>query len=170
MKNLSQYIKNDETLVAAYRQRPITYIWGWLFGVLLLCAAAFFIWPAFHYGQWGVAGWVVLVLVGVILCVRTTRLWSGNLLLLTDKGLVDVYRAGFFREFVSQLSYSDIQDVSWSRPGWCAALLRYGSVQVLGAAGTVNLVFYKMPKPKSIAERLTNLRDQARGVSRSARS
>ena len=162
---LEHYLKPGEELWQIYQRHVATYLVGWLIGGVLVALGFFFIWPLFRFGTWGVAGFAVIIVVGLFMLFRTTKLFRGNVVLVTSEGLVDISRSGLWGEAVSRLSYADIQDVSWFRHGFWAVVFRYGTVQVLGAAGTVHLAFPGLPNPHEMSAKVTSWREQVRNQS-----
>lgn len=113
----SKYLRGREELLKAYQQHAACYTVAWILSILLIGAAFFLLWPLLNLGQWGLLGFVALLSCGLIILVRTIRLWRGNVLLLTTERVLDINRTGFFSQTVSQTTFSDIQDISWSRKG-----------------------------------------------------
>jgi hypothetical protein len=164
MRKLDKYLKPGEELWQVYKRHGLTYFLWWIIGCLLVLGAFFFLWPLFRIGGWGVLIFLVLFFVGAGIIIRTVRLWNGNLLLLTNQRVIDISRSGLFGETVSEMPFYDIQDISWARKGFWAAIWRYGTVQLVSAGGAVRLLFPNLIKPADIAAQIAGLKDKARGL------
>lgn len=164
MRKLDKYLKPGEELWQVHKRHGLTYFLWWIAGFVLVLAAFFFLWPLFRMGGWGIVIFLVLLLVGAGIVVRTIRLWNGNLLLLTSQRVIDISRSGFFGETISEMPFYDIQDVSWARKGFWATIWRYGAVQLVSAGGAVRLLFPNLIKPANIATQIAGLKDKARGL------
>lgn len=160
--NYQRYLQPGEELWYVYRRHGAAYALSEAVGCTLIMFGFFFLWPLFNRGAMGVAGLVALIVLGLAVLSHSITLWRYNVLLVTSLGVVDVSRTGLWGVVVSRLSYPDVQDVSWARRGFGAFVLRYGTVSVVGAGGTVRLAFPCLPRPAAVAAQLTSLWQQHR--------
>ncbi|MBI5466550.1 MAG: PH domain-containing protein [Candidatus Kerfeldbacteria bacterium] len=158
----SKYLRGGEELLKVYQQHPACYVGSWTLGVLLTGLAFFGLWPLLILGTGGVVGFLALALGGAVVLGRAFRLWRGNVVLLTNERILDIDRSGFFSQTVSQVFYSDIQDISWSRRGLGAAIFRYGSVQLVCAGGSIRLVLAHLPSPATVSSDITAAKERPR--------
>ncbi len=158
MIKFSKYLQGGEELWYSLYRHPASWTVPGLSGALLILLAFFLLWPLFQYGGWGTMGFALLLSSGGYISLRAHRLWRGNFILVTNRRIVDVARAGWFTESVSQLYYNEIQDISWSKKGLGATLWGYGTVQLVGASGSTRLMFTYIKDPNQVAALLTAVR------------
>jgi|GEM_PF-2699057 hypothetical protein len=154
----SKYLHGGEACLNIYHSHPATYLGSWSLGGLLILASFFLLWPLLTWGQWGLTGWLVLLLSGLLVIGRAFILWRGNVLLFTNHRLIDINRSGLISQTVSQVAYQDIQDVSWSKHGLGAAIFGYGSVQLVCAGGSIRLVFDNLSDASEVSAAIVTAR------------
>lgn len=160
MQEYSKYLRGGEEVWYVHHRHPAPQLWRWALGGLLVAAGFFFLWPLFKLGGWGVVVFLVDILVGTLVVVRTSVMWRNTVLIITNQRLIDVHRGGLWHEAVSQLSYTDLDDVGWSRAGVWGTILGFGTVEVHGVNGTVRLLFSHVTKPSQLAGVITTIREQ----------
>jgi uncharacterized membrane protein YdbT with pleckstrin-like domain len=138
MKLQEQFTKNlkeGETLIAVVRPFALVYVVPILVTSLVVLLDFFFLFWFVRHGKWGVLAFLVILVIGIILSLRTAYLWIMNAFIVTNQRVIDIDQSGFFNRRVSESTYEKIQDISFTVRGVWATLFRYGSV-VLQTAGT----------------------------------
>lgn len=154
---LRGYIKEGERLIRVVRPYWLTMFGSMIASAVLSIAPFFFLVPLFRLGGWGVAGFVVLVVLGVFLALRTAFVFSLNVFIVTDARIIDVDQRGFFERTVSESTLDTIQDVSVRVKGILQTLFHYGSVMVQTAGTTATLELNGVKNPEEIQDMITGL-------------
>lgn len=134
---MSKEIKNQEESTLGERQEiiyslarsnPIIYWRHWLVsGILILCSA-FFLYPLFLQGWWGVALDVFLAVVGLVIFFRGYMVWYFSYWKITNFGIADVFQKSFWNQEKTEISYSDIENIYGQRNGFFQGVFRSGDV------------------------------------------
>lgn len=124
----SNSVDGQEIIYFLARSNPIIYWKDWLFsGVLVLCSA-FFLYPLFLQGWWGIALDVFLAVVGLAVFFRGYIIWYFSYWKITNRKVVDVFQGGFFTQEKTEVSYSDIESIYGQRNGFFQGIFRSGDV------------------------------------------
>lgn len=156
-RHLTKHLREGETALVIVRRSPMVDLARWGFAFACFLGAFFFLVPLIRFGSWGLAGFVALLTVGLLVAIRTWFVWSLTAFLLTAERLVDVDQRGFFTTEVSSASYDRIQDVSYAIRGMWQTAFQIGTVEVQTAGTELRLELAGVRDPKSVQERLTSL-------------
>jgi len=96
---------------------------------------------------------VVAVLVTIFLFFASKIYWD-NYWVVTDDSVTQVLRTSLFDKQASQLSLSDIEDVSAEQHGLLANLFNYGVLSCETAAATDKFLLTYCPHPKTYAQQI----------------
>jgi len=110
-----------------------------------------------------VALFLVAVLIGISIALRTLLLWDADILIVTTSRLVDVDQRGIFARSVSEAPLEAVQDVSWSRNGIIQTIFRMGNVKVQTAGATANIEAKDIPHAEAVHELINELRQRLAG-------
>lgn len=157
-------LKPHEEVLAMVRQSLIPVCWKFLGLIFWLLIPFFFLFPLIHQGIWGVLVFMVLVISGVILLLREYLRWSGTLLIVTDKRVIDLDRRGFFDRVVTEASYLQIDEASYRVKGFWATVFRYGSIRLDLAGAAADILFERIGRPARIHNLINDLREELRTV------
>lgn len=138
MKLQEQFTKNlkeGETLLRVVRPFALVYVVPILITSLVVLLDFFLLYWFVRHGKWGILAFLVILVIGVVLSLRTAYLWVMNAFVVTNQRVIDIDQGGFFHRRVSESTYEKIQDISFTIRGVAATLFHYGSV-VLQTAGT----------------------------------
>ncbi|MDD4995632.1 MAG: PH domain-containing protein [Patescibacteria group bacterium] len=155
-------LKDDEKVIYAAHQFPLTYWPSVVIAFALLVAPFFFMFPLFELGWWGVGIFVLAIVFGVFYALRQVVQWYYNVFVVTDQRVIDIDQRGFFDRTVSVAPYQNIQDVSYRIHGVCQTVLRYGNVLIQTASTTANLEVRKVRHPHVLQELINELKLEAR--------
>jgi hypothetical protein len=155
-------IDADETLLATIYRHPFGIVSLYV-QVLLGVAAAggliVFLLPTFIsreeqpnlYNLLGVAGLLIVGFLIVVLLIATV-IYNQSKLVVTDKTITQILQEGLFNRRISQLSVSNIEDVTANRSGLFQSILNYGTLYVETAGEQENFHFAYCPNPDHFAK------------------
>lgn len=138
MKLQEQFTKNlkeGETLLAVLRPFAFVYLVPMLITSAVILLDFFLLYWFVRHGKWGIIAFLVILVIGAFLSLRTAYLWIMNAFVVTNHRVIDIDQSGFFHRRVSESTYEKIQDISFTIRGVWATMFHYGSV-VLQTAGT----------------------------------
>lgn len=161
-------LKEDEAIKAFARRHFVTLLPRLLVSLLLIVVPFFLLFLLFSWGAVGVIVFILLVLSGVILAVRTFLIWDADVLIVSTLRVVDVDQRGLFSRIVSEAPISNIQDVSWQKKGLIESLFRMGTVTIQTAGSGVVVKAVSIPRPQEIHELVNDLRRAGSSLSGSS--
>ena len=153
-------LKDDEKVISIVRRCGLTFFWHWLLISILFVAPFFFMFWLFNHSWWGQALFFIPVSVGIFVLIRTIFIWKKNILIITTHRVVDIDRRGFFDKVVSDVPYSQIEDVSGRIKGFWGTIFRYGSLQIQIGNGKVQIVIDRIKQPVYLQQEINELREQ----------
>lgn len=80
-----------------------------------------------------------------------------DVLIVTDKRIIDVEQKGFFRREVSTVRLENIEDITVNISGILATLLDYGMLKIQTAAESREFLIHDVPKPNQVKSVIYNL-------------
>lgn len=152
-------MKDGEDVKEIIRRHWLTLVPGLLLAFFLIVVPFFLLFPLFSWGVWGASLFVIAVIVGIVIAIRTFLLWDADVLVVTTLRLVDVDQRGIFTRIVSEAPLSSIQDVSWSRKGFLETLFRIGSVRVQTAGTQAAIEAQRISSPERVNDAINDLRN-----------
>ncbi|MBI3963928.1 MAG: PH domain-containing protein [Candidatus Kerfeldbacteria bacterium] len=156
----TKHLKEGEEAVAVVRATPLAYVIRGLLPAALILLAFFFLFPLFRLGTWGVFGFFLLLLAGLLIGIRLGVLWYYNVFLITSQRIVDFDQHGLLSRTVSECTLGHIQDVRYRLHGPLQMLFRYGDVVVQTASADATLEIEDVGSPKDLAELITTLQQR----------
>ncbi len=135
---------------------------GFLLNVFWFVTPFFFLFPLFREGVVGVIIFLLLITVALFFGARAYRRWSGTMLVLTDRRVVDVEQRGLFDRVVSETPYTRIDDVSYHVKGFWSTLFRFGDVHIHVAGTAADIAVSRVPHPARIHDLVNDLRQLVR--------
>ncbi len=148
-------LKNNEEVLSVVRNHPLTYMGHWLLAFAFVAGAFFLMLPLFSAGWRGLAGFALLNVIGLYIAARTFVAWHWNAFIVTTVRVVDVGQKGFFDRTVSEATYDNVQNVSYSVKGVIGTLFRLGSVEVQTSSNATTLALKNAPNPKDVHHLIT---------------
>jgi hypothetical protein len=107
----------------------------------------------------------IFELFGLIVFLTTVLDFYYDILIVTDRRVVDIDQEQLFFRSISELNLTDVQDVNSSVKGFFPTLFGYGDVTIQSAGERVNFLAQNFRHPREIASIIADLSDQAkRGV------
>lgn len=126
----------------------LTYFWWLILIAGLFFAPFFFLFPLFSLGVGGILIFALLIVTGTVIAYRTYFLWSRNHMLLTTLRVIDADQRGFFDRTVSEISYDQVEDVSFRIKGVLATLFHCGTLRIQSGAGMVVIEMRRVHNPE----------------------
>ena len=156
----------DEEVILLLRRHWFTNL-PWLSLVLLMLFIPFIISRLAFAGQFeafqaiparfqlvGLLVWYILTL-GV--CFESFVMWYFNVLLITDRRIVDIDFWGLLYKSVSETPLSNVQDVTHVVGGFWRVVFNFGDVYVQTAAEVPRIEFKDIPKPDLAHKKIADM-------------
>ena len=83
-----------------------------------------------------------------------------NIQIVTDQHIVDINQLGLFSRKISELSLSEIQDISATKRGIFESFYDYGDICVQTAGEKPNFNFERVPDPDGLSQRIIEIKDK----------
>lgn len=96
--------------------------------------------------------WTCLIMVCWLLFFYNLMMYTLDSWLVTNMRIINSVQKGFFNRTVSELSISNIQDVSIKIDGATATMLNYGDIEVQTAGGDRHFIFQQIPNPAGVKD------------------
>ena len=159
-KLLSSIVREDEEVRQIIRANPVKYWLSIIFSLIFIIGPFFFLYPLMQFRFWGLAAFSGALLLGIVLSIRTWFLWYRNMLIITDQRLVDVDQKKIFHRVVSEVYYSNIQDVSFAIKGILPTLFRFGTLVVQTAANNETIEIDGIRRPEKLQAVIVKLQGE----------
>lgn len=153
-------MKDGEDVKEIIRRHWLTLVPGLSVAFILIVIPFFLMFPLFAWGVMGASLFVVAVVIGIVVAIRTFLLWDADVLVVTTLRLVDVDQRGIFTRIVSEAPLSSIQDVSWSRKGMLETFFHIGSVRVQTAGAQTSIEARRIANPERVNDAINDLRNK----------
>lgn len=133
--NEKKFLRPDERLIVVVREYSIANVVPWSLATVVYFGWLFFMYWLVQRGWWGVVIFVGGLIVILIMAGRLWVQWRGDMVIVTDRRLLDVQRRGFFSVTVRDLPWQSVQDVQYTQRGLWATVWHYGTVIVVPTSG-----------------------------------
>ncbi|MBI4993100.1 MAG: PH domain-containing protein [Candidatus Magasanikbacteria bacterium] len=153
-------LKDREKIITVVSRYGPTFFWSWILIFVLFVTPFFFMFWLFNHGWWGQVLFFLPVAIGIFVFIRTIFIWKKNVLIITTDRIVDIDQRGFFDKEVSDVPYSQIEDVSGRIKGFFGTIFRYGSLQIQTGNGKVQIVIDKIKQPVYLQQEINELRER----------
>lgn len=161
------HLDDDERFLGVIRKHPFGIVSLYIGGAVAIVAMIVFsilVIPQMHViNGTNLVGITVLlsalIVLAVIFLLISTYLYRQNKLILTDKNITQVLRFGLFSQKVSQLSMSNVEDVTAEQHGIFATMFNYGTVKIETAGEQINFVYTYCPNPRAVARQVLEARE-----------
>lgn len=101
---------------------------------------------------------LIVVSIGIIYMILVTRIYQSHQLIVTDQNITQVLQVGLFNRKVSELSMSNVEDVTAQQKGIFATIFNYGTLKIETAGEQNNFIFKYCPNPNAYAKALLDAR------------
>lgn len=154
-------LKDDEQVKALARRHGITLVPFLFLSLVMIVTPFFFLFPLFGSGPAGIVVFLVVVLAGLLVAVRSFIMWDGDLLIVTNQRIVDVDQQGLFSRTVNEITFNNIQDLSWSKGSVLDYILRIGTVRMRSDSGSLTIEAEHVAHPKALQNLINDLWQEA---------
>lgn len=103
---------------------------------------------------------LIVIGLGLLIGVAAVYVWRQNKMLVTDENVVDVDQMGVFRNVVSTLRLSRVQDVSVDVKGPMQTLFKYGTINIQTAGEKDLFDFDYVPNPYEVKAYVQDMFEQ----------
>jgi len=148
------HLREDEEILEVIRRYPLTYLYTYFFGFVLMVVATFFITWLFGQGWWGMVLYGLAVFCGLYLIFQTWYFAHVNMLVVTNERVVDIARISLLDEVVSSVGFADIVDISFRKRGLFSNLFNYGDLHLQTKSNQFVLEVSKIHQPQKIVNYL----------------
>lgn len=83
-----------------------------------------------------------------------------DVLIVTDKRIIDIEQRGFFKREVSTVRLESIEDITINVSGMLATFLDYGMLKIQTAAENREFIIYDLPHPNQIKSTIYELQNK----------
>jgi hypothetical protein len=153
-------LKENEKIITIVQPYALTYMWKYILGLAILLTASFFMFRLFFYGWWGDVIYILGMLAGFYILLRTWFMSRRNILVLTSTRAVDLHRLGWFDEIISSVSYLDIKDVAVRKKGVWQSLFNFGGIAIATKSEQFVLEIVRIYNPAQVQTLLSDLGQQ----------
>lgn len=151
-------LEKNEQIIFIARKHGIVYLWWWILSFLLIVVPFFFMFWLFQHGIWGQLAFFASLMLGLFVLVRTVFLWKKNSAIITTHRIADIDQRGFFDQFVTEIFYDQLDNVSGHIKGFWGTLWRYGVVSIQNVNGKMEIILDKVKQPVHVQQKINEMR------------
>ncbi|MFH0814629.1 MAG: PH domain-containing protein [Candidatus Falkowbacteria bacterium] len=123
-----------------------------VFCFLIIIFDFFLMYYLFLQGLWGVIAFAAILIIAIAYTGRLIFLWKRNIMVLTNKRIIDWEQLGFFEQTIQELSYADIENVEAGHKGLLGKMFKFGNLSFKIKNEEYPFVLYKVKFPVRAAE------------------
>lgn len=155
---MSIRLEKTEQIVFIARKHGIVYLWWWILSFLFIVVPFFFMFWLFQHGIWWQLVFFASLTGGLFILIRTIFLWKKNSAIITTHRIADIDQRGFFDQFVTEIFYDQLDNVSGHIKGFWGTLWRYGVVSIQNANGKMEIILDKVKQPVYVQQKINEMR------------
>lgn len=156
-EQFTKNLKEGETVVKVVRRDLLAGLPSFAVSAVMVLADFFLLTWFIRGGNWGITGFIILLVAGLVIGLRTYVEWLLNALLITNERVMHVHQRGFFTRTVSETTYDKVTDVRSEVRGFLQTAFNLGSIEVQTAGDGENLRLNGVRHPSQIQTVLTNI-------------
>lgn len=156
-EQFTRNLKEGESVVKMVRRDLLVGLPSFLAAAGLVLADFFLLTWFIRNGRWGISGFVIVLVVGLVIGLRSYVEWRLNALLITNERVLHIHQRGFFTRTVSETTYDKVTDVRSEVRGFLQTALSLGAVEVQTAGEGENLRLEGVRQPSQVQTLLTNI-------------
>lgn len=103
---------------------------------------------------------LLVIALGLVFMILAARIYNSHQLIITDQNITQVLQIGLFNRKVSELSMSNVEDVTAQQKGIFPTIFNYGTLKIETAGEQNNFLFNYCPNPNAYAKALLDARSQ----------
>ena len=123
-----------------------------IFCFLIIVFDFFLMYYLFLQGVLGVIAFAAILAIAIVYAGRLVFLWKRNIMVLTNKRIIDWEQTGFFEQTIQELSYVDIENVEAGHKGLFGKIFKFGNLSFKIKNEEYPFVLYKVKFPVRAAE------------------
>jgi len=101
----------------------------------------------------------ILLIAWIIFFIIWTNYYL-DVLLVTDKRIIDVEQRGFFSREISTVRLENIEDITINVSGVLATFLNYGTLKIQTAAEAREFIIHDVPEPNMVKSTIYDLHNK----------
>lgn len=160
LKLIHLNLRPDERVVKIVHQSKVKVILPLIFSFLIYLASFFFLFYFISLGVFGLALFGFLLFFSAFYALIKFYFWYFNVLILTNKRIIDVDQKKFFERVVSDVMYHRVKDVVVKVKGLTQMLTRSGIVTLVLEGTGDNLQLNYIQNPGQVRDLIMNLRER----------
>ncbi len=157
-KNKFGQLKPDEEILMEVHQDWVPYIPRLVVFAIWFVIPWFFLFPLFRRGWIGVAAFFVVVLLALFFWLRSWYAWQKTMFVVTNRRMVDIDQHGYFSRTVSEMFFSNIDDVSYRKKGVLQMIFGYGTVRLETSGSAADIEVSRVRQPSRLHDLINDLR------------
>lgn len=154
-------LRPRETIVAIVRRSLLAYAWSFALGSFLILLTAFSSALLIAWGRIGGALVVLLLILGVLLCVRSWWMWYWTAFVVTNIRVIDIDQRYFFHRRIAEARLDRVEEVTVEMHGVVAAIAHLGAIRLQTAGAMSALEIRSVRRPERVADLLGRLHEEA---------
>jgi len=149
----------NERLVKMIRQHKIKIVAPLILSFLIYFLAFFFLFYFISLGKMGMIFFSTLLFIGALYAFYKFYFWYFNVLILTNKRVIDIDQKKFFERVISDVAYRQIKDVIVRVKGLFQILTHSGTLYLILENKGDNFEIRYVANPEKIKDLILKLRD-----------
>ncbi|KKT72381.1 MAG: hypothetical protein UX31_C0012G0022 [Candidatus Nomurabacteria bacterium GW2011_GWA1_46_11] len=147
--------EDKEKVILVLKRHWVTNV-PWILGATLFIFGFFVLlaFPMFSFvpARFQVVGVIFGFLIITAFIFENFLNWFYNVFVITDRRVIDIdFRSLIYRE-ISQSYFGQVENVTFTQPGFWGTLFNYGTVMIQTAAEVVNIEFEDVPEPEKVVK------------------
>lgn len=151
-------LRPGERLVKVVRQSKIRIIFPLLLSFSIYLLAFFFLFYFISLGKLGMIFFGFLLFIASFYAFYKFYFWYFNVLILTNKRVIDIDQRKFFERIISDVSYGQIRDVVVKVKGVFQTIFCLGAIFLVSKGENDNLELANISRPEKIRDLILKLR------------
>jgi membrane protein YdbS with pleckstrin-like domain len=152
-------LQPEERVCGVYRRHSITLWPRLILAGMLIVLPFFYLFPLTGAGPLGLFVFILFVAAGLVVALRAFFMWDADILLLTNRRVVDVDQKGVWSRTVSEVPLVRVEEVRWDRRGLVDSVCRLGTVRIRASGSSQEICARRLFRPQSVHAAITTLRE-----------
>ncbi|MFA6254598.1 MAG: PH domain-containing protein [Patescibacteria group bacterium] len=155
-KNL--ILNEDEIIIKIIRQSILKLTSSLSLPIILIILPFFFLYLLFSWGNFGIAIFSVILLVGILWLTRALIVWYFQTFIITNQRIIDVDQKGMFQKTVSDIPLTKIQDIFYQTQGIWQTLAKTGNISIVLPDSKTKIEIKNVAQPHKLQQLILQLR------------
>ena len=163
--------EEDEKVIMITRKHWLILVLPFVMTTFTAALLVYFFWTAFSKGELmtgklddsaKMAFMMLVILYSILVAFGSWLTRYLNVLILTNKHIVDVSQKAFFTRSVSTLELKNIEDVCIDKNGFFATIFDYGNIKIQTAGELPNFELSSIADPEKVQRTIMEAKEQVR--------